>query len=139
MSGPEDVPAPATAPLSRIPFTARDEQVLRSLSVWMKIAAVINLINGVVNAVNVVYPRLNPGKAIEAVVAILVGVWVWQAAGSFHKVATTDRADQDYLVEGFTRLRRVFLLQSILIIIALALVCALLLLFVLAMLARGAR
>jgi hypothetical protein len=49
---------------------------------------------------------------------------MFQAASAFKNVATTDVADQAYLVQGFSKLRNVFLLQSILILLALAFVAA---------------
>ncbi|HXG13150.1 MAG TPA: DUF5362 family protein [Gemmataceae bacterium] len=127
MSQPEDFSAPPAAGLSRVPFTPREERTLRSLANWMQAAAVINVIGGVFNLVTMFYPRLNVGKLIDAVVGILVGVWVFLAASAFRKVAATDQADQSYLVEGFTHLRRAFLLQSILVLIVLALICVVML------------
>ena len=44
-----------------------------------------------------------------------------RAGSAFRQVSATDEADQRHLVEGFGHLRRVFLLQSILVIVVLAL------------------
>ncbi len=50
-----------------------------------------------------------------------------QAAKAFKSVAITDVADQAYLVEGFTKLRSIFLLQGLLIVVGMAFVAAVLL------------
>ena len=60
-----------------------------------------------------------------------IAAWSLQAARAFKNVATTDVADQAYLVQGFTKLRSIFLLQGILIIVALAFVAAVVLFLVL--------
>ena len=63
--------------------------------------------------------RNDAGQLIGAVVTFLVGLWSYQAAGAFAAVATTDTADQRFLMEGFSLLRRVFLLQAVFVIIVL--------------------
>jgi len=55
-----------------------------------------------------------------------VGTWSLQAATAFKNVATTDVADQAYLVQGFTKLRSIFLLQGLLILVGMAFVTAVL-------------
>ncbi len=46
-------------------------------------------------------------------------------------MATTDVADQAYLVQGFTKLRSIFLLQGVLVLVGLAFLVAVLLFLVL--------
>jgi hypothetical protein len=110
----------AEAPLSRIPFTPRAEASILELSKWLRISAVIGMIGGVLRVVIAVTVRNDAGQLIGAVVTFLVGLWSYQAAGAFAAVATTDTADQRYLMEGFSLLRRVFLLQAVLVILGLA-------------------
>lgn len=122
-------PTPASsagmeAPLKRIPFTKDVEDRISWLAFWMTIAAVLELIAGIANAVGMFYPKIDLGKGVGAIISILIGVWLYLAATAFKKVATSDTADQLYLVEGFRNLRLVFLLKSVLIIITLALVTA---------------
>ncbi|HEV3121866.1 MAG TPA: hypothetical protein VGY53_08195 [Isosphaeraceae bacterium] len=71
-----------------------------------------------------------------ALIKICVGTWAIQAARAFRSVATTDVADQDYLVLGFRKLRSIFLLQSILVIVSLALVFTVFLVVFLLMMTR---
>jgi len=106
-------------PLSRIPFTARTEASIRALCNWMQIAAVFSILGAVAKLISAFTPRQDFGKLIDAVVTLLIGLWIYQAGTAFRKVVTTDTADQRYLMEGFALLRRVFLLQSILVILAL--------------------
>jgi hypothetical protein len=109
-------------PLSRIPFTAQAEANIKDLSYWMHIAAVITIIGSVAEFVSAFTPRQDLSKIIGAIVKLLIGLWIYQAGTAFQKVATSDVADQHFLMEGFTLLRKVFLLQSILVIIAFAFV-----------------
>ena len=110
----------AEAPLSRIPFTPRAEASILELSRWLRISAVIGMIGAVLRVVFALAVRNDAGQLIGAVVTFLVGFWSYQAASAFAAVAQTDTADQRYLMEGFSLLRRVFLLQAVLVIIGLA-------------------
>lgn len=110
----------AEAPLSRIPFTPRAEASILELSKWLRISAVIGMIGGVLRVVIAIAVRNDAGQIIGAVVTFLVGFWSYQAAGAFASVAQSDTADQQYLMSGFSLLRRVFLLQAVLVIIGIA-------------------
>jgi hypothetical protein len=90
------------------------------LSKWLRISAIIGMVGGVLRVVIAIGVRNDAGQLIGAVVTFLVGLWSYQAANAFAAVATTDTADQRYLMEGFSLLRRVFLLQAVLVIIGLA-------------------
>jgi Family of unknown function (DUF5362) len=109
-------------PLTRIPFSPRAEANIRALAGWMQVAAVVSIVAGIVKAVSAFVPRYQPGHIVDAIVSLLIGVWIYQAGTAFRRVATTDVADQQFLMDGFTQLRKVFLLQSVLIIITLAFV-----------------
>ena len=130
------VPTPE-APLGRIPFSPRQEASLRALCNWMQIAAVISLVGAVAKVVSAFTPRQDFGKLIDAVLTFLIGLWIYQAGTAFRKVVTTDTADQRHLMEGFTLLRRVFLLQSILVIIVLTFLVIALVVVTLVMVTRG--
>jgi hypothetical protein len=112
--------APTEAPLNRIPFTPRAEASILELSKWLRISAVIGMIGALLRVVIALGVRNDAGQLIGAVVTFLVGLWSYQAAGAFAAVATTDTADQQFLMKGFSLLRRVFLLQAVLVIIGLA-------------------
>jgi hypothetical protein len=118
-----EVPTPSEAPeapLRRIPFSPRQEASLRALCNWMQVAAAISIVSAVAKLVSAFTPRQNLGNVIDAALTFLIGLWIYQAGTAFRQVATTDTADQRHLMEGFRLLRRVFLLQSILVIIVLA-------------------
>jgi hypothetical protein len=116
--------------LSRIPFTAATEARIKSLSFWLTFLGWFGMAAGVVNLIDLFTPARNFGQIGNAVVHILVATWCLQAASAFKKVATTDVADQEYLVAGFRQLRKIFLFQGILILIGLAFVTAVLLFLV---------
>ena len=109
----------AEEPLRRIPFTPRAEASILELSKWLRISAVIGMISAVLRVVVSLTVRNDAGQTIGAVVTFLVALWSYQAAGAFAAVATTDTADQRFLMQGFLLLRRVFLLQAVLVIIVL--------------------
>src|SRR5262249_36107277 len=107
-------PTNADAPLTRIPFTPRADASVLELSKWLRISAIIGMIGGVLRVVVAFGARNDAGQLIGGVVTFLIGLWSYQAANAFAAVATTDTADQRYLMEGFSLLRRVFLLQAVL-------------------------
>jgi hypothetical protein len=115
------------APLTRIPFTAQSEASIVALSKWMRVAAAVGIFTAAGRIISVFGPRHDFGQLIGAVISLLMGIWTYQAADAFNRVATTDTADQSYLMRGFTLLRRVFLLQAILVIVTLALLIVVLL------------
>jgi hypothetical protein len=127
-TGPAGEPGPNG--LSRIPFTIEAENQIRSLSFWLTVIGWLNVVAAVVVFVNLVLPQRNPGLVIDLILYVAIGTWALQAAKAFRNVATTDVADQAYLVQGFTKLRSIFLLQGLLILVGMAFVAATLLFFV---------
>jgi hypothetical protein len=115
-------PTNGEAPLSRIPFTPSTEASILELSKWMRISGAISMAGAVLKVVIVIFARHDVGQLISAVALFMVGLWSYQAATSFAAVAATDTADQRYLMEGLGLLRRVFLLQAVMVILALAFV-----------------
>ncbi len=112
----------AQTPLSRIPFSPRAEASIVELSKWMRISAVIGFVGAVVKLIIALMVRHDVGQIVGSVVTFLVAYWSYQAAGAFAAMATTDTADQRYLMEGFSLLRKVFLMQASLVILGLAVV-----------------
>ena len=102
----------AEVPLKHIPFSARAEASIRALCNWMQVAAVISILAAVGKGISAFTPRRDFGNLIDAVITLLIAVWIYQASTAFRKVVTTDTSDQSSLMEGFTLLRRVFLLQA---------------------------
>jgi hypothetical protein len=118
---------PEKTGLSRIPFTVAAEAKIKSLSFWLSIVGWLGIAAGVVDLIDLATPARNGGQIVNAVIHFLLGYWCLQAATAFKKVATTDEADQAYLVQGFSRLRSIFLLQGIMILVGLAFATAVLL------------
>jgi hypothetical protein len=116
--------------LSRIPFTTEAESQIKSLSFWLTVVGWLNVAAVVINVINLALPTRNFGHLINALIHLLVGTWALQAARAFQSVATTDVADQAHLVQGFTKLRAIFLLQGAIILVGMAFVAAVLLFFV---------
>jgi hypothetical protein len=136
-AAPQPMSSGSETPLKRIPFTKENEERIGWLATWMMIAAGLEILGGVANAINTFVPKLDFSHAISAVLSIVIGVWLFQAATAFKKVVTTDTADQQFLVEGFSKLRLVFLLKSVLILIMLAFVCAMVLIVLAVALIQG--
>ncbi len=120
-----------TSGVSRIPFTIEAENQIKTLSFWLKVIGWLNVIAAVIVFLNLVLPGRNLGLLVDLILYIAIGTWSLQAARAFKNVATTDVADQAYLVEGFTKLRSIFLLQGLLIVVGIAFVAAVLLFLVL--------
>src|SRR5262245_48657473 len=118
---------PAPGGLRRIPFTAAAEVQIKTLSFWLSVVGWINVAAAVLDVLNLVLPARNVGHVADAVIHALVGAWALQAARAFKDVATTDQADQANLVLGFTKLRAIFLLQGVMILVGLAFLAAVLL------------
>jgi hypothetical protein len=120
-----------TGGLSRIPFTVAAEGQIKSLSFWLTVVGWLNVAAAVGDFVNLVLPQRNLGLIFNLVLHLAIATWSLQAARAFRNVATTDVADQAFLVQGFTKLRSIFLVQSILILVGLAFVAAVVLFLVL--------
>jgi len=129
MSGAQGVPEPGG--LSRIPFTIEAENQIKTLSFWLTVIGWLNVVAAVIVFLNLVLPARNLGLVVDLILYIAIGTWALQAAKAFKNVATTDVADQAYLVQGFTKLRSIFLLQGLLILVGMAFVAAVLLFLVL--------
>jgi hypothetical protein len=61
------------------------------------------------------------GEVIKLPIAIILGIWLYQASVAFRKVALTDVADQAYLLEGFSKLRNYFMMVGIVLIVVISL------------------
>jgi hypothetical protein len=113
--------------LSRIPFTVAAENQIKSLSFWLTIVGWLNVIAGVSDLLNLALSTRNIGHVFNAILHLALGGWSLEAARAFKNVATTDVADQAFLVQGFSKLRSIFLIQGILILVGMAFAAAVLL------------
>ncbi|MBW2735880.1 MAG: hypothetical protein JRH20_26130 [Deltaproteobacteria bacterium] len=115
---------------ARIPFSPEDEEKIASAGLWAIIAAVVTMAS---STLDMVIKFINAGSNAGALAGVLVasiigititvilGIWLYQAGSAFRKIATTDVADERYLLEGFTKLRNYFMMLGILFIIAVSL------------------
>jgi hypothetical protein len=115
---------PGSSALSRIPFTAAAEKQIKTLSFWLTVVGWLSVITSVFDLLNLAAATRNAGHVLNAILHFAIGVWSLQAATAFKNVATTDVADEAYLVQGFTKLRSIFLLQGILILVGMAFIAA---------------
>jgi hypothetical protein len=113
--------------LARIPFSVEAEGHIKGLAFWLSVVGWLSIAAAAANFINLLAPSRNFGHMVDVLVHALIGAWSLQAARAFRNLATTDTADQEYLVEGFTKLRSIFLLQGILVIVMLAFVATVLL------------
>jgi hypothetical protein len=113
--------------LSRIPFTIEAENQIKILSFWLSVVGWLNIAAFVLDLLNLLASTRNFGHIFNAVLHVAVGSWSLQAAKAFKAVATTDVADQAFLVYGFTKLRSIFLLQGLMILVGMAFLAAVLL------------
>lgn len=110
---------PSEVPLSRIPFSEEDETNIKSLAWWLRASGTVTLITVVVGVADM-FRTGNVGNIFGMLVMAACAIFGIQAAAYFVKVATTDEADQAYLVNGFRKLRLAYLLLSVWIIVGLA-------------------
>jgi hypothetical protein len=122
---------PEGSGLSRIPFTIGAENQIKALSFWLTVIGWLNVVAAVIVVLNLVLPARNLGLIVDLILYVAIGTWSLQAAKAFKNVATTDVADQAYLIEGFTKLRSIFLLQGLLVLVGMAFVAAVFLFLVL--------
>lgn len=127
--------------VARIPFSSREEGVLRSAARWMRIVALFQLISGGIGLVAVatmglmattlfaVMNKLGDGKfqvdAPEWTVGIVVSLMLlaivatmWaamallRASDRFTAVANSDTDDTNFLAEGLAALSRFFVVEA---------------------------
>lgn len=111
----------------RIPFTEEDERRIGSAATWGMVVSITSIATALLSvavtgeqvAAMVQLAGLwAAAPFIQALLTILFDVWLLQASLAFRKVAITDEADQAHLLAGFRKLRAYFMVQVILIILA---------------------
>lgn len=107
----------------RIPFDPSDERAIASGATWAIVSAVVSTVSSLLSVLVAGSAGGDQedllGEIIGLVITIISSAWLFQAGMLFRKVATTDVADQKYLIAGFAKLRSYFRLVVILVIIAL--------------------
>ena len=117
---------PEVSSLSRIPFSKEDEADIEALAWWLRASGIVTAVTVIFGVAEMVRTT-NFSNVIGLMIMMACAVLSIQAASHFHKVATTDVADQDHILGGFRKLRLAYLLLSIWIIIGLVFICAVLL------------
>lgn len=123
-------------PMHAIPFDQSELSNITAMATLMIVAGAITILSGALGIVGSIAnlalapSALGPeaiGNVCGAVIAMGVyaalGAWLIIGGRAFKRVVTTDEADQAHLATGLRQLRNVFLLKSILIVLAICLVC----------------
>ena len=109
----------------RIPFSKADEERIASAALWGAIVAVGSIASSVFSMVLAIIRTPQAVQIATQLVSLtitsLLGIWLYQASAAFRQVARSDIADQQFLLEGFRKLRAYFMATGILIIVAISL------------------
>lgn len=107
----------------RIPFAKQDEDRIASASTWGTLVAIIFIVATVVSSglSGMFAARGGLGMMISAglgnlislALVVLLGILLMQSSSAFRKVARTDVADKAYLLSGFAKLHKFFLILGI--------------------------
>ncbi len=107
----------------RIPFTKQDEDRIAGASTWGTLVAIIFIVSTLISSglSGMFAARAGLGLMISAglsnlvslVLVVLLGILLMQASSAFRKVARTDVADKAYLLSGFAKLHKFFLILGI--------------------------
>lgn len=124
---PPDVnPMPSNVPPGQQEheFDIMQNEVIGGLAGWMGFVSIMLIILG---AVYGLIGLLNFASAAgmisiaQGVCFLLMGIWLWGASRSFKMVVTTEGMDITLMMDALKKLRAVYTLQGILMIIAIAL------------------
>lgn len=107
----------------RIPFTKQDEDRIAGASTLGTLVAIIFIVSTLISSglSGMFAARAGLGLMISAglsnllslVLVVLLGILLMQASSAFRKVARTDEADKAYLLRGFAKLHKFFLILGI--------------------------
>jgi hypothetical protein len=135
--GAEDIPAAGAAP-GTYEFNQLQNHTFSELAKAMRFVGVFTGIAGAVYGVIALFALMH-GNAlgaiigiVEAVIGIVLGSYLIAAAANCRRVVETQGSDIPNLMAALDQLRRYFVLQMVLIIIALVLIGAGVLLFIVA-------
>lgn len=117
-----------------IPFSEEDEGKMKSAATWGMIVAITSIIGAGISLIGTASSMADlpeelrklamsvmvPGMLIEAFY-LTINVFLLQACRAIRKVATTNEADQAYLLAAFRKLRLYFMVQVIMVLVGLGL------------------
>ena len=109
-------------------FTAPENFVIRQLVDAMRFVAAASLALGAFDLILGVAALLTQGRAalgsalgdfVQALVFVLIGIWLQRAVDAFNKVTETSGDDVTHLLRALNELTRVFSLQRTVFVLAL--------------------
>ncbi len=104
-------------------FDISENETISGLSGWMGFVGIVLIVLGILQCIggllSLPYGILTLG---QGVCLLMIGIWTWRASRSFRMIVTTDGSDITLLMDALRKLRSVYTLQGILLIILLALV-----------------
>lgn len=123
-------------PLSRIPFTPDEDRTIGSAGSFMMFAGIITILGALLGIVKTgvqlwAAPALEGaavfgaacGNLIAVLVAFVFGAWLILGSRALKKVVTDDENDQVHLMQAIDKLRQVFALKAVLIVVVFLLSC----------------
>lgn len=125
---PPDLNAPGAAGLpghvgQEHEFDIMENEVFSGLAGWMAFVGIVLAVLGglysLLGLLSLPYGILAVG---EGVCLLLMGIWLFSASRSFKQIVTTSGMDMTLLMHALRKLRSVFTLWGILLIIALVLI-----------------
>ncbi len=123
--------------MSEYEFTGEQNHVVHRLSLWARVAGILNLLLALMLAATTARLLQHAGdhrllNVVEAAIAIgtalltlLFGVWMLRAAGLFGQIVATQGSDVSLLMRAFRELAKIYRTQFWLYMIAFALVLVL--------------
>jgi len=128
LAAPQALP-PEDATERRIPFTPDDERRIKGVALWTKIVGIVTIcsasLSGLVNLASIILLPFDLLGTIRSVVSFLftflLGLFLLQASTPLHKLAVTDEADKQYLLEGCQGLTKYFNLLGVFMVFTVAL------------------
>ena len=123
---PQDLESPNALPGAagrEHEFDIMDNDVVNGLAGWMAfvgiVLAVLGGLYGLAGLLSLPYGILAVG---EGVCLLVMGLWLFSASRSFKQIVTTSGMDMTLLMLALKKLRSVFTLWGVLLIVALALI-----------------
>ncbi|MCY0995075.1 hypothetical protein OV203_48565 [Nannocystis sp. ILAH1] len=118
---------PSTSPSRNYEFSATENVIIRQLVDAMRFVAAASLavgafvlILGIAGLVTQGRSAVGPalGDFAEAVVFVLIGLWLQRAVDAFNRVVDTSGDDITHLLDALRELTRVFSLQRTVLVLA---------------------
>jgi hypothetical protein len=108
-------------------FDIMQNEVFKGLSGWMGFVGIMIIIFG---GLYCAQGLINLGAVgmiglAQGVCLLMIGVWTWSASRSFKQIVTTEGMDITLLMDAMKKLRSVYTLQGVLLIIVIILIIGL--------------